>query len=311
MLNKTAVGEVALALYTPRGVVPLPSNLLQGCPPSLQEGEATPVGDVDHHRELPRTFTWSDVDGRNYLSPVRNQHIPVYCGSCFVHSATSALIDRWNIKNVDHVGPFKQLSVQNVLACGDAGTCAEGGEDYLVYEFASKYGIPEESCNLYQAKDEECSDMTQCYTCWPDKCFALEDYDRLVVKDYGRASGYHAMKKEIFRRGPISCGVAATEGLDQYTGGIYEEYHEDKDEVQINHDVSVVGWGRDEDSGEEFWIVRNSWGTPWGEDGFFRLLTSRSKNGEGDHYNLHIEDDCVWAVPGDWVPAKDIFTPEL
>lgn len=55
------------------------------------------------------------------------------------------------------------------------------------------------------------------------------------------------------RRGPISCGVAATDGLDYYKKGVYEEYHEDPTEIEINHDVSVVGWGIDEDSGECFW----------------------------------------------------------
>jgi cathepsin X len=63
-----------------------------------------------------------------------------------------------------------------------------------------------------------------------------------MVSEHGTLTGAAKMKAEIYARGPISCGIYANKALEEYTGGIYEEY------VLfplVNHEVSVVGWGLD------------------------------------------------------------------
>ena len=90
--------------------------------------------------------------------------------------------------------------------------------------------------------------------------------------------------KEIYYRGPIACGCATPEALEEYKGGIFNDTTGD---MRLTHDVSVVGFGVE--NGVKYWVVRNSWGANWGENGFFRVV--RGIN------NLNIETNCSWAVP--------------
>ncbi len=66
----------------------------------------------------------------------------------------------------------------------------------------------------------QCHDKTQCFTCWPgaEGCAPVFDYSRLVVSEHGNITGREQMKAEIFARGPISCGIKATDNMDAYTG---------------------------------------------------------------------------------------------
>ena len=175
---------------------------------------------------MPKTFSWGNVDGESYLTSIRNQHIPVYCGSCWAMGSSSALADRWNIvskkaakANGDDTAALPQtmLSVQNIVSCGNdktgCGSC-NGGDDSGVYEYAKKFGIPHESCSNYMAINTRCradkpvtdENKPPCYTCSPGRagCKAISAFDKLYISGYGEASGYAKMKQEIYANG--ACG---------------------------------------------------------------------------------------------------------
>jgi cathepsin X len=241
---------------------------------------------------IPREWDWRNVSGLNYCSPNRNQHIPVYCGSCWVFGSLGALNDRFNVARKNR-WPMTMLSPQEIIDCNGKGSC-QGGEVGNVYEHAKQNGLVEEGCNNYKAVNGKCDPFHRCGTCWPESCDPVQNYTKYYVKDYGQLSGRLNMMSEIHNRGPIACSIGATSNFEfNYTSGIYAEYSD----LPSNHIVSVSGWGFDQDSKTEYWIVRNSWGDAFGEKGWFRVVTSIYQNGRGDLYNMGIERECYYVDP--------------
>lgn len=121
-------------------------------------------------KDLPTSFDWRNKSGVNYLSWTKNQHIPVYCGSCWAQGSTSSIADRINIAR-NRTWPDVSLSPQVIINCQAGGSC-NGGLASNVYAYAKANGIPEESCQNYLAKNPQqftCSDMQKCLNCAPPK----------------------------------------------------------------------------------------------------------------------------------------------
>lgn len=242
---------------------------------------------------VPASWDWRNISGVNYLSWTRNQHVPVYCGSCWAHGPTSALADRINILT-NNSFPQLSLSPQVIINCNAGGSC-DGGDPSGVYEFGHKHGIPDDTCQQYIAKDPliaDCTAIQVCETCIPpspaagkhSNCSAVANPKRWFVGDYGSVAGANSMKAQIYAHGPIGCGMSVTSKFEAYTGGIFSEAVLFP---QINHEISIVGWGIS--NGVEYWVGRNSWGTAWGINGFFYMKMYRD--------NLAIETDCDWGIP--------------
>jgi len=205
-----------------------------------------------------------------------------------------------------HAFPEITLAPQVLINCNGGGTC-KGGSAEGAYRYLAEKGLPDETCQNYQAKNLRCGATGICKNCnvnyagLGQGCTAVAEKDYTTFKisefdstDAGAIRVYHSLHStksenimtEIYKHGPVSCTIFATDKFDEYSGGIYSErgirWHS-------NHIVSLVGWG--EEKGTPYWIGRNSWGTYWGENGFFRII-----RGDG-RYNLGIENRCTWATP--------------
>lgn len=268
-----------------------------------------PQYEAQYELDLPNNFDWGNVNGVNYLTKNLNQHIPQYCGSCWAHGALSSLADRVKIaRNSSH--PDINLAVQFLLNCGTAGTC-EGGDHYEAYKFLKEFGpIPFDTCLAYEAcssdsteiacqnRDFSCKPENICRTCstFTDsggKCSAITKYPNVTIESFGRVQGYANMMKEIYNNGPIACGINAGPILN-YDGGIITMPNESK---EVDHIISIVGWGYNTDTGTKFWKIRNSWGSYWGQLGYISLELGSNQ--------LGIESDCAWAIPEMWTKHNE------
>merc|ERR1712216_871918 len=252
----------------------------------------------------PATHNWCDLNGTNFCTISRNQHIPQYCGSCWAHGAISALADRVKIarggKGID-INP----SIQHLLNCGTAGSC-NGGDEGAAYQWILKNGhIATETSQPYLACSRDskegfcpalnlsCTPLNTARICGgftqeSGPCVGLSHYPNISISEHGHVRGRDAMMKEIYHRGPVACGIAS-DPLLNYESGIFTK---PAWPWQVDHTISVVGWGTDNDTGK-YWIVRNSWGEFWGEYGYVRVA-----------FGAPGLDACSWAV------IKDYTAPE-
>ena len=264
---------------------------------------------------LPTAFDWRNVNGINFVTVDLNQHAPVYCGSCWLHGSISSLNDRLKIARKAQF-PEINLARQVVLNCGNttAGSC-DGGGDYGLYVFAHRFGIPDDTCQLYSAHEYPCSAFRNCMNCDPPTleaplgiCYPVQSYNRYFASEFGKMNKptVHQMKAEIYRRGPISCSIDASFITHaKYRPGDVVTVDTPTNVTagwDLDHVVSVAGWGVDQASGIEYWIVRTSWGSFWLSDrGWFKVALGNNVIG--------IESECNWAVMealpvrSDWGPS--------
>jgi C1A family cysteine protease len=218
--------------------------------------------------QLPSHFDWRELNG---CTPIKDQG-DRNCGSCWAFSACGTL--ECNIKIKD--GVDVDLSEQWLISCTGDGTC--GGGQYTTAfpsfmtsgpDYCGGSGAVLESYFPYQATDEPCH------------CPYPHSY---WISSWGIIhSGVDSIKQAIMDYGPVSCGISVDLPFWGYTNGIFEGTN--LSSGIINHAVVLVGW-QDDDSMPEggYWILRNSWGTGWGEQGYMRIAFGCSCVGNNPCY---------------------------
>jgi cathepsin B len=233
-------------------------------------GEGKPV-QLGNLNDLPDEFNsvqqWPDC-----IHPIRNQG---HCGSCWAHAASEVLSDRFCIASNNTINVV--LAPQYLVSCDYIDFGCSGGTLPTSWTFLRFMGITTEGCRPYTAGDGHV-----------DKCpiFSSDCADQSTFKKYYASEFYFLktvedMKKNILEKGPIETGFMVYEDFISYKGGVYQRT---SDKLLGGHAVKIVGWGHMQ--GIPYWIVANSWGADWGENGYFRIA-----QGECGFENLVISGD--------------------
>jgi C1A family cysteine protease len=196
----------------------------------------------------PSHFDWRNVNGKDYTSPIKDQGS---CGSCSTFGS-AAVVESLLTMNT---GSW-MLSEQFALSCCGCVSCLAGGDPKEVFEFIRTTGLPDEGCLPYRADDTvPCG--TACAN-WQNRVTKIDGWGEI-----GQLTT-EQIKAHVLTYGPLGAEMAVYDDFYAYTGGIYEHV---TGALSGYHWVAIVGF---DDSGE-YWIVKNSWGTGWGEDGWFRI----------------------------------------
>lgn len=215
---------------------------------------------------LPTAFDWRDS---TTLPPARNQG---GCGSCWAFGTMGPL--ECNIKLKDNV--LVDLSEQWLVSCNQDGWDCAGGwwaHDYHQWKTdpCNGTGAVYETDFPYTATNGTCN--------CPYNHHYLIDGWAYVGSSYGVPS-VDAMKQAIMLHGPISVAVISNSAMQAYTGGVFNSCATG----DVNHGVTLVGWD-DSQGTSGVWIMRNSWGTGWGEEGgYMRIQYGCSSIGYGACY---------------------------
>jgi C1A family cysteine protease len=202
---------------------------------------------------LPLSWDWRNIGGKNFMS---NADVAQGdCGSCVAFAISATLEATLNIACDQPGSPFK-VSRQHLFSCG-GGSCSSGWKMSNAISFLEASGIPDEPCFPYASSDG--SDLSCNLTC-------SDVSSRLITKiTTSRPSkGYIDISaiKHAVMKGPVLANLILYEDLQYYKSGVYKHLKGNK---LGGHAVSIVGWNDDTSS----WIVQNSWGSKWGEAGYF------------------------------------------
>jgi len=231
----------------------------------------------------PASFDWRS-NGGNFVTPIRDQSS---CGSCWAFATTAAL-ESAVLRAENTPGIDLDLSEQVLISCGssgsnDAGSCSGG-----VIQYASNYirdtGLPLETCYPYTGGNGSCGSACGTYN---TATYSIVSWTDVT----GTSPTVSAIRDTLVSYGPLVTTMDVYEDFYSYTTGVYSYT---TGAYEGGHAVLVVGYN---DAGQYF-IVKNSWGTGWGESGYFRISYSQLDNAVdfGDYTLAYAGDSCTCSI---------------
>lgn len=213
----------------------------------------------DQSINAPASIDWTNNNGKSYVTPVKNQG---QCGSCWAFSTTGALECNYAIKH----DQLNSLSEQELVDCApriDGCMGCNGGQMDGAFKYVEKNGgLCSEKDYKYTAKDGQC-EAAKCGTKYDANSGYMD-----VTSDSSTSL------KSAVAEGCVSVAIEADQtAFQHYSSGVLTG----SCGTSLDHGVLVVGYGTS--GSQDYWKVKNSWGTSWGEDGYILICRDCNKNG--------------------------------
>jgi len=190
------------------------------------------------------------------VHPIRDQQ---HCGSCWAFSASEVLSDRVAIAT-GKASPV--LSAEDMVSCDKKDAGCQGGSLPNAWSYLTNTGIVTDTCMPYSAGG---GTVPSC----PAKCADSESFTRQRATGGYAINGVPNMQKEIMTHGPIQVAFKVYKSFMAYKSGVYQKHFWEL-VPEGGHAVKMIGWGTE--SGTDYWLVANSWGTDkWGMQGLFKI----------------------------------------
>ena len=224
---------------------------------TLRDFTADP-GDLPQNRAVPTSFDWRNYAGVNWMTPVKNQ---ANCGSCWAFSAVGLTEAQHNIMASDPSLDLDLAEQYLVSTCFTDGDC-QGGREHYALQYIRDSGVPDDTCYPYIAQNSlcsaRCSDYASRLKYVPNANWTF-NYSELDIKTL--LSSY----------GPVTFAIGVNpDDAGAYWDGDILRCTKDIPNggtFYIDHAVLAVGYN---DAGG-YWIVKNSWGTGYKDEGYFKL----------------------------------------
>ena len=221
-------------------------------PSGQEEEEEIPALQDQGVQALPSSLDWRN-NGGNYATPIRDQGS---CGSCWAF-ATTAATESAVILTLGTPGTDLNLAEQILVSCSGQGSCG-GGYIHSTSTYIRDTGLPLESCYSYTATNGNCSSACANWQSSTYKITGLSSVTQLV----------DSIKNALYTYGPLVTTMDVYQDFFNYRSGIYSYVSGSK---AGGHAILVIGY----DDGGQYFTCKNSWGTWWGESGYFRIAYSQ------------------------------------